>query len=172
MITIALDQSSKISGFSIWNDDSLLEHGAFKTKTTYGFLQRTEQILNFINEKISKYEKYEIQIILEDIQLQDTVSIRNGNGFGVRKEEVNARTFKTLSMLLGILQFNLYKKVKIDTVQVNKWRQFIGIKSIIRSDQKAEAIQKVWELFNIEVNEDEAEAILIGYYYINKKRLI
>lgn len=176
MLIFAFDQSSTITGYSVWLNNNLIEHGKFKLKKFGSFLDRaiacSELIVNLIEQNKKEHPQEKIKVIFEDIQLQDTVSVRGvSNGFGTMKEEVNIRTFKTLAMLLGILQTEVIKfdkDIEINLVLPIVWKRAVGIKSTIRPEQKAEAIQKVQNLYSFTPLEDEAEAILIGYNEIKK----
>lgn len=184
MLTIAFDQNTSVIGYGVWFDGSLAEHGAFSMKQkkvldriNYG----KDKISYIIDKNILSYVAQndnindKIQILFEDIQLQDTVSIRSSNGFGKQKEDVNVRTFKTLAMALGVYQLaaktsceKITLPYDIKLISPSKWRSGVGIKSKIRKDQKNEAIEKVKKEFNFTPSEDEAEAILIGLYNIKK----
>lgn len=179
MLTIAFDQSTSVIGYSVWFDSSLVEHGAISMKQK-NVLDRIDYGKNKVSYIIDKNILFytindKIQILFEDIQLQDTVSIRSSNGFGKQKEDVNVRTFKTLAMALGVYQLaaktsceKITLPYDIKLISPSKWRSGVGIKSKIRKDQKNEAIEKVKKEFNFTPSEDEAEAILIGLYNIKK----
>lgn len=179
MLTIAFDQSTSVIGYSVWFDSSLVEHGAISMKQK-NVLDRIDygknKVSYIIDKNILSYTiNDKVQILFEDIQLQDTVSIRSSNGFGKQKEDVNVRTFKTLAMALGVYQLaaktsceKITLPYDIKLISPSKWRSGIGIKSKIRKDQKNEAIEKVKKEFNFTPSEDEAEAILIGLYNIKK----
>jgi hypothetical protein len=63
------------------------------------------------------------------------------------------------------------KRVKIDYIYPSSWRAAIGIKTgrgVKRTSLKEQDIEFVKETFGIEVNDDEADAICIGFAH-NKK---
>lgn len=179
MLTIAFDQSTSVIGYSVWFDSSLVEHGVISMKQR-NVLDRIDygknKVSYIIDKNILSYTiNDKVQILFEDIQLQDTVSIRSSNGFGKQKEDVNVRTFKTLAMALGVYQLaaktsceKITLPYDVKLISPSKWRSGVGIKSKIRKDQKNEAIEKVKKEFNFTPSEDEAEAILIGLYNIKK----
>lgn len=66
MIILALDQSSQISGYSVFDGKKLIASGTF-TASSNDVGKRFEYIRNKVNELIDKYKIEEIK--LEDIQL-------------------------------------------------------------------------------------------------------
>ena len=66
MIILALDQSSQISGYSVFDGNKLIASGTF-TASSNDVGKRFEYIRNKVNELIDKYKIEEIK--LEDIQL-------------------------------------------------------------------------------------------------------
>ena len=57
-----------------------------------------------------------------------------------------------------------YNKISYIPIPIDTWRKNVGIKSRKREEQKQEAINLVKEKYNIEANEDIAEAILISEF--------
>ena len=64
MIILALDQSSQISGYSVFDGNKLIASGTF-TASSNDVGKRFEYIRNKVNELIDKYKIEEIK--LEDI---------------------------------------------------------------------------------------------------------
>jgi len=60
------------------------------------------------------------------------------------------------------------RNIAFHYVEATAWRAFCKIKGRKRTEQKANAIQLVKDKFNLYVSEDEADAILIGFWAINK----
>ena len=90
-------------------------------------------------------------IVFEDIQYQN-----------------NYQTYKKLAMLLGLLIVAAKNGgVEWDVVPPVTWRSHFNI-SGKRETVKKQAIMKVATMYNINVVDDVAEAILIGKYYIDK----
>lgn len=85
-------------------------------------------------------------IILEDIQQQD-----------------NVLTFKKLAWLQGVLINYLYERdFNFEVVSPATWRAHSEIKGKDRQSKKRHAQDKVKELYDVSVTQDEADAILIG----------
>lgn len=81
-------------------------------------------------------------------------------------ETVNGVTvYKALAELLGVLQVSLREQgVDFKVVSSSTWRSDVGIKGKTRTDKKRSAQVHVRDWFDINVTEDEADAICIGRY--------
>ena len=143
---IAFDQATEHFGLSIYEDGKLIFYSLY----TFGgeMVSRLVKIKKFVENIVIKEWKPDI-IIMEDIQYQQ-------NGI---------LTFKVLAMLLGILQeLCCENEIKFEAVSPNVWRKYAGTNGKNRREEKLLSIAKVKEKFNINVSDDVAEAILIGYY--------
>jgi len=81
----------------------------------------------------------------------------------------NYGTFQQLSQLQGVLMSLLFERnIGFQIIEPTAWKAFCGVKGRKRTEQKANAIQLVKDKFNLYVSEDEADAILIGFWAINK----
>ena len=98
MKILAIDQASKISGWSVFENGELIEYG----KVTFNdddFILRVSKLRSWLNEFIddNSIEK----VILEDIQLQidkESQQVVYGEG-----NIVNVQTFKKLAGLQAVL---------------------------------------------------------------------
>jgi Holliday junction resolvasome RuvABC endonuclease subunit len=120
--------------------------------------ERNAQTKKKINELIDIYIPEVVS--LEDTFLEYYFNPKSG------KKEVNAKAFRTLAKLQGVLECQFYEKnLCCYTWEKSEWRKTAGIHtSKSRDDQKAEAIDMVKEKFKIETDDDNiAEAILIAY---------
>lgn len=160
---LALDQATQISGWSLWDGDKLIKYGIFQA-TSKDTIERLSQIHFWLLNLILNFQPD--VVILEDIQMQDFS--------GKAKEEkiskydtIGVTTFKSLAELLGVLQVTL-KESKIDFKVISSqiWRKGVGIKGRTRADRKRSAQHLVKEWYDINVTEDEADAICIGRYGI------
>ena len=103
-------------------------------------------------------EKYGIEkIILEEVRPQ--------GGYGVG----NLQTHRALMWLQGALAMMIhdnFKNVKIDYILPNSWRAKVGIKTgrgITRTSLKPMDIKFARDTFGIDVNDDIADDIGVGY---------
>lgn len=153
---LALDQSSRITGWAIFENGELLNFGKFEFASTIPIDRR----LYLIREKIKNLiEEYEIsEVILEDIQLQNNVVN-------------NVKTFKTLAEVFGVIVEMLYElKLEWTAVLASSWKATLGIKGANRSAQKKAAQQWVKDSYNISATQDECDAICIGAHKITQKK--
>ena len=66
--------------------------------------------------------------------------------------------------------YDYNKKLEMELIYPSSWRASIGIKTgrgIKRTTLKEKDIQFVKENYNLDVNDDEADAICIGYSCVN-----
>ena len=154
MIILAFDQSSRTSGYSVFEDNKLKEHGTFTFSNSdlgvrlYKIRQKVEELINLYHPD---------KIIFEDIQLQDEIYSQKSIG--------NVKTFKTLAEVFGII-YELATELNIDNEAylAGTWRKGLGIAGNHRDQQKANAQKWVYDNYGIRVVEDEADAICIGAY--------
>ena len=99
----------------------------------------------------------------------------------VLPEQKNQHTFKMLIYLQAAIEFLVwekYPKVKISYILPNSWRSKCGIQTgrgVKREMLKAADIAFVKNTYGLSVNDDEADAIGIGYYMttvINKNTTV
>lgn len=148
---LALDQSSRISGYAIFVDENLIAHGSINlTEEDVG--QRLVLIRKEVTKLIHKYDINEIAF--EDIQMQASV----GN---------NVQTFKILAEVFGvILMLCTELKINYTIVSSNTWKSTLKIKGKKRSEQKQDAQRYVLEHYGIKAIQDTVDAICIGAHMI------
>ena len=156
MIVLALDQSSKISGYSVFVDGALSHSGTIQlTEGDLGtrLVQLREEIKNLISTFGIEY------VIYEDIQLQDV----NGS------KEVGIKTFKILAEVIGNVEELLTElDIPHEAVLATVWKSAVNIKGKQRAEQKKNAQAYVKKNYNLDVSEDESDAICIGTYFCAK----
>lgn len=144
---LALDQSTKISGWSIFDDDKLVSYGIFQVASD-DEMKRCSEVKSWL---LSMIDNWKPDIIgLEGIQYQ---------------EKMGVTTFETLAELKGILRNVLYEH-NIQTVvcPTNTWRAHCGVKGVTRSDKKASMKYLIKKWYDVSVTDDIADAIGIGKY--------
>lgn len=152
---LALDQSSHITGYAIFEDAKLIKYGIIELKQSdlgqrlYKLRQSIEKLI--LEENIS-------EIIIEDIQLQEDVAN-------------NVQTFKTLAEVMGVIyEYCIEISLPISFVMASSWKSKLNIKGRDRAAQKREASNYVTNTYDLNVTQDIADAICIGtYYFLNKK---
>lgn len=155
MRILALDQASRVSGYSIFEDEKLIDYGKF-TVTDSDFDIRLHKIRNKVKSLIE--ENNIDELIFEDIQYQTRV-----NG---ADEINNVDTFKKLAEVFGVI-FELAVEMEIPSYSVLAvtWRSELGIPGVKRTDAKQNTQKWVNTTFNIKATQDECDAIGIGEYY-------
>lgn len=145
-----LDQATKTTGYSIFINNNL---------DTYGLLKVNEKEKNPIERMKEMNDKIVALIdgVNPDYVVFENVQFQNNYG-----------TFQQLSQLQGVIMAYLFKiDVGFTIIEPSAWKAFCGIKGRKREEQKANAIKFVKNKFNIDVSEDEADAISIGVWSIN-----
>lgn len=148
---LALDQSSKVSGYAVFEDGTLKDYGHF-TCTSDDIAIRLMNIRQQVENLIDKYNITEM--VIEDIQLQEGV----GN---------NVATFKLLSEVFGVItELGAEKDISTAAVLAIKWKNGLKFRTRRREEQKREAQETANLLFGVKATQDEADAICIGVYYL------
>lgn len=159
MKTLSLDLSTKSSGWAIWEDNNLIMHGCI-VKKSKDVIKRIAQMRNQV---ISLIRFYNIdKIIMEEV-----------------RPDYNSHTGKVLIWLQAavvIAAYELNSKIKYDFINASEWRAALNIKQgsgIKRNQLKPQDIQYVKDKYDIEVNDDEADAICIfdGYCIKNNEEI-
>lgn len=151
---LALDQSSRTSGYAIFQDGKLANSGTF----TYDDDDISLRLVKIRNKVISLIQQYEInKILLEDIQLQGQTN--------------NVTTYKVLAEVLGVLE-ELSREMSIphEIIHSQTWKSTLDIKGRDRTTQKKNAQLYVLETYQKKVSQDESDAICIGSSYIQSKK--
>ena len=156
MITLGLDLSSKSTGYSIYDGKELKKYGCIVASDTNLF-NRINKMINEL-EVILNENKID-QVMIEDVLIEDV--------------HHNHTVFKALTYLQGFVLnlMNNYKITKVEFCTASQWRKKCGIKTgkgIKREELKAEDIKFVKEKFNIDVNDDVADAIGIGWFKVGQ----
>ena len=150
---LALDQASKITGYAIFDNGSLIHYGKIITADPDVGV-RLMCIRNAVEELINVYNIDEV--IMEDIQLQGNVTN-------------NVQTFKTLAEVFGVIYELITElNIPVSAVLASSWKSTLGIKGADRATQKQNAQAFVENTFNTKPTQDEADAICIGCHKLKK----
>lgn len=158
---LSLDLSTKSSGIAIFDNDKKLIDYTCITASSTDLVKRIYKIINDLKLFCQKYDNIDT-VIIEEVRPE-------GNQYGVG----NQKTHKALMYLQAALVFFMhdnYPKVKIEYLYPSEWRSRCGLhtgRGIKREELKKADIAFVKKLYNIEVNDDIADAIGIGYAYLS-----
>ena len=146
---LALDQSSRITGWAVFEDNKLIKYGKFTAEDNQ-VGQRLQFIRNKVKELIDTYEITEV--VLEDIQMQSNVAN-------------NVQTFKVLAEVFGVISELLVElRIPQSAVLAATWKSELGIKGRARAQQKQNAQEWVSLNYSVKPTQDECDAICIGSY--------
>lgn len=150
---LALDQASRISGFSIFDGDRLTSYGTYEALNEEEG-KRCHEVRVWLMSMIENWKPDLVGI--EGIQFQ---------------EKMGVTTFQTLARLQGILiDLCIELDIPYIVVPTNTWRSFCGVKGRTRTDKKRsmQLLAKQW--YDTTLTDDEADAIGIGKYLSSKHK--
>lgn len=156
MITIAIDASTKSTGLAMFKDNQLLGYENF-VSSNKNVLKRIKYMTDKIEEIYKKNNQESVQVVMEQVipdNLNDAKWTRN------------QATFKALFYLQAaiVLMFDHYD-IEVELIGASTWRKWCGIKqgNANRETLKFRDMEFVKKNYNIEVNDDVADAICIGH---------
>lgn len=147
---LALDASSKSTGYACYDNDNKLVYGVITASST-----SLEKRISIMRDGIlDLVKKYNINIII----LEE-----------VRPDNINLNVTKALTWLQGCIAVALYefnKKIEIKFIGPSSWRAILGIQGfrIKREEQKKKDIEYANKEYNLTLNssqDDEADALCI-----------
>ena len=149
MRLLALDQSSRITGWAIFEDGKLVTYGKFNAEIVGSDIaDRLHHIRNKVKTLIE--ENGITSVILEDIQMQGNVVN-------------NVQTFKALAEVFGVISELLVDmNIPQTAVLASSWKSALGIRGRARAEQKRAAQDWVINTYGVKPTQDECDAICIG----------
>lgn len=164
---LALDQATHTSGWAIFSNDVVIKYGALDTEGNLD--KRINSIKIWL---INMIDLWQIdKVVLEDIQLQEKKAGRNWEN-DTGDTVMNVNTYKTLAQLQGVLIDTLFeKKIEYQLLHTGVWREICQITGKYRADKKKSAQLKVIDWFGLNVSNDIADAICIGYAAAKQKKV-
>lgn len=144
---LSLDQSSKTTGYAIFNNGKLETYGKF----TYEDVNIDIRLVKFRQKIKDLIKEYNIdEVVYEDIQQQN-----------------NVQTFKILAEVYGVLSELLAEmEIPHSSVLAVQWKSTLKIAGTTRSIQKQNAQKYVINTYGIKATQDESDAICIGTHYL------
>lgn len=148
---LALDQSSRTTGYAIYVDGKLNNYGKFTLEDEDIGLR----LVKFRDKIIQLLHDYEInEVAFEEIQMQNNVVN-------------NVQTFKILSEIYGVLQELITElNIPYTIISSNTWKSTMKIPKTKREEEKRRAQALVYQLFQVKATQDEADAICLGAHVI------
>lgn len=151
MRLLSLDQSSRVTGYAIFDGDKLIKYGTF----VCGDDDLGERLVQLKVQILGLIKKYEIEeVVFEDI---------------IYDEKKGVQTFKILAEVFGVV-YEVLSEIKMPCAAMasSSWRNKLSIKGAQRNIQKKNAQEYVLDKLKVNVTEDEADAICIGAAYLKK----
>lgn len=152
MIILAIDASTKSTGYAVIQNKKILKSGCINDQSA-DTLERIQYMKKELQKVIKEY--HPTDVVIEDILPEDVRS--------------NQKTFKALIYLQAALVFLLHDyKLTPTLYTASHWRALVGIhtgRGIKREQLKAASIQLVEKNYGLQVNDDVADAINIGFAY-------
>ncbi len=158
---LALDAATITTGYSIYDNGELVHYGTFQVKNEIDTTERINIVKRWL---IAAVEEWQPDFVgIEHIQLQK---------FGANNQ---VEMYRVLANLQGVLIDTLFElSIPYDLVYSSTWRKYVGVEGNERENKKRAAQEKVLLWYSMKVNQDEADAICIGKYFIsnyNKKSI-
>lgn len=150
---LALDQSSRITGYAVFENGELTDCGKFEFTGEIG-----SRLVGIKEKIISLVQEHEItKIAFEDIQLQSNIAN-------------NVTTYKSLAMVFGVVMETCEEEnISQEIVHSQTWKSKLSIKGRSRADQKRAAQQYVLDRYKVKASQDTCDAICIGCSLIDYK---
>lgn len=163
MKILALDLSTKSTGYAIFDNKQLINYDCL-TASSKDPINRIKLIIKQLDNILLCNPDIE-KIILEEVHPT------------TEQNSKSIHTYKILMYLQAALTFLVheqYNNIPIIFIYPSEWRSRVGIhtgRSITREQLKQDSINFVKQKYNINVNDDIADAISLGYAiaFENKK---
>ena len=150
-----IDASTTSTGLGVFEDDRLIYYECIKPKSK-DWQERLKEMSKRLYDILNEWKPK--TIYMEDVPLKD-----------------GKPTLVKLSNVQGIVRgLCALFDVELNLLKVNEWRQNAGFYTGNKADMersvlKEKAKQEVKDLFGLEVNDDIAEGILVGFRTVYPK---
>lgn len=142
MISISIDASTTCIGWSIFDEDNLIDYG--KLKPTIEDLEWRDRVYDFIPQLQEIIDKYKpIRMYIEDVPL-----------ITKKGKKTLVQLGATQGSLIGLCGAN---NIEMNFISVSTWRKNIGLfdgteEGKERDNMKVKSIQKANELFDLNLS--------------------
>ena len=154
MNILAIDASTKSSGIAIFKDKEFMGKGCITASST--------DLFKRIHKMVDKIDEIITQAAIEEVVMEEVIP----------DHSKNTQTFKALMYLQAAIMIMIHDNhpnVKVELIYPGSWRSQAGIKigrGVKRESLKEADIRRAQEIFGAQqLNDDEADAILIGAVY-------
>lgn len=159
MYLLALDASTKATGFAVFKDKDLLVCNCITASSTDLY----KRIHKMVDSILTIVEQMGInQIVMEEV---------------IPDHSKNTNTFHALMYLQALIHIEMHDKhpeVQIDMIYPSSWRSVCGIedgRGSKREQKKQKDIAFANTTYGLSLtNDDTADAVCIGYAYLHPKK--
>lgn len=159
MYLLALDASTKATGFAVFKDTELLVCNCITASSTDLY----KRIHKMVDSILAIVEQMGItQIVMEEV---------------IPDHSKNTNTFRALMYLQALIHIEMHDKhpeVQIEMVYPSSWRSVCGIedgRSSKREQKKQKDIDFANYTYNLSLtNDDIADSVCIGHAYLHPKK--
>ena len=148
MVILGLDQATKVTGWSVFENRELIAYNKIIVPDKYEAEKRMELMTEEIRKIILRYEPD--KVYFEQTFLKGS-----------------PRGFRTSCQLQGFIMWELHMhKIPYVIKEESTWAKNISCCHGKREERKDSVLSKIEEMFNIKLgdNNDISDAIAIGYY--------
>ena len=149
---LAIDSSTKKTAYAVFDNGEYKESKLIDLEKDKNMDSRFEAMSLSLINALNEYKRIIVYI-------EEAVVVRN------------AQTQRFLTRLQGVIYgYCILNQCEFNAIRPTEWRKLVSIDQgkKKREELKQESIKKVEEEFGLTVNDDEAEAILIGIAAIKK----
>lgn len=156
-LTLSLDASTSVTGWAVFNGSTLVQSGAIKPKSkSKTFYERGRLMTNELKMiQLRAIESYKKPF--------DYIVIEKNNVMGP-----NQQSMMSIGIVTGMILSRLVAdEVYFVNVSTRRKHWKFSYKDRSKKSMKKQSIETVEREFNKTVKDDEADAILIGSYFVN-----
>ena len=158
MKVLAIDASTKSSGLALFEDKNLIDYHCI-TASSSDLIKRIKKIIMELDVYLQEHQVD--KIVLEEVRPDKNIT-------------QSLKTHRALMWLQAAINFLIhenYSHITIDYTYPSEWRAACGIKNgrgVMRASAKELDIKFVKDNYNIDVNDDIADAIGIGHAFVHQ----
>ena len=154
-LTLSLDISTSATGWAVFHGSDLVQSGVLKHRSK-SFFERGRFMASQLKAIQSRsLQKYDCPF--------ETIVVEKNSVMGP-----NQQSMISIGIVTGIILGRLIAE-NVVFVNVSTWRKYwqFSYKDRSKKSMKLQAVTKVSDEFDLQVKDDEADAILIGSYFVN-----
>lgn len=157
-LTLSLDVSTTATGWAVFHGSDLVQSGVLKHKSK-SFFERGR----FMASELRAIQSRALQKYNEPFE---SIAVEKNSVMGPNQQSMISIGIVTGIILGRLIADNVY------FVNVSTWRKYwkFSYKDRSKKSMKKQSIETVEREFNKAVKDDEADAILIGSYFVNQGR--